>query len=377
MEGVLSFAPVIHQSPVVPASVEPRPGAVVPPPSPVWFPSVMGTGILTTLLAQHATRLPGAGSLALVTLVACWALLVYLTGAFLARGLRRPAVFREALTSPAIIPFWGTVSMGFLSVGSATASAIPLHWPHAADAAWTVNAYLWTIGVTIGILSAFSFGARMVGSTLGTPNFVWGLAVVGPMVAATAGANLSTHIDPAYGPYVLALSMACFVVTFSLGWSIFLQAYHQFWRVAPLPLAAAASSWIPLGLVGQSSAAAQAFARNMTAFADGPFVAALADIANWYGWAMFVVGTPLTLWAALVTIRGFLNRMPFSPGWWATTFPIGTMALGATAMAGGTGYDWLLWLGAFNTLILCGTVTVSAAGSLHAIMMRKKSILYA
>lgn len=371
MEDVLTFLPLLNASPQIPAQGEPRPGDVVPPPNPVWFPSVMGTGILTTLLAQHSSRLPGALALSTVTFALCWGLLIFLVCGFLLRVLMRPAVFREALISPAIAPFWGTVSMGFLSVGSATATAVPLYLPHFVDLAWTINAYMWAIGAGIGLLSAFGFGARMVGDSLGTPTFVWGLAVVGPMVAATAGANLSTHLSAQIGPYVLALSMACFVITFSLAWSIFIQGYYQVWRLAPLPLAASASSWIPLGLVGQSAAAAQAFARNMPSFAQGSYVEALGNIANWYGWAMMVVGTPLTLWAALVTIRGFLNRMPFSPGWWATTFPIGTMALGSTAMAVGTGQKWLAWLGAFGTLVLCSTVAVSATGSLRAIIRQR------
>lgn len=370
MEGVPTLLPLITASPMLPSSGRGRLAPVIPPPGPVWFPSVMGTGILSTLLAQHVQRIPGAFAASLVALLVCWVLLVGLSVSFIIRGVRRRGVFREALTSPAIVPFWGTVSMGFLSVGSATATTLPLHVPSWESLAWSVNAVLWMLGVTVGLLSAFSFGARMVGSGLGEPSFVWGLAVVGPMVAATAGAHLSAHVSATVAPFVLLVSMACFVVTFSLGWAIFIQAYYRAWWVAPVPLIASASTWIPLGLVGQSSAAAQAFARRLPAVAEGPVVGAMGEVANAYGWAMFAIGTPLTVWAAYVTVRGFTRRMPFSPGWWATTFPIGTMALGSTAMSAGTGVEWLAWVGALNTVILVGTVTLSTVGSVHAIFSR-------
>lgn len=355
----LLSSPQSPSSPTTPA---------VPPPGPVWYPSVMGTGILANLLALHAERIPGAAPLSFFLLITCWTLLLGLTSAFIVRTVVNPRVLIDALTQPAQIPFWGTVSMGILSAGAALTTSLPLYFPELVDFAWTVDAYTWAIGAAIGILSALNFAIRAYGSTLGSPNFVWGLAVVGPMVSATVGSNLSAHVSAEYGPMILLLSMAGFVVTFTLGSTIFFHAYALTWRHTPLPLAASASSWIPLGLVGQSAAAAQAGAFNAEAFAHGSLLSAAHMMANWYGWTMMVIGTPLTLWASYVTIRGILKRMPFSPGWWATTFPIGTMSLGSTLMAHGTEQPWLLWLGAFGTVVLVGTVTFSASGSISAIL---------
>lgn len=346
----------------------------LPPAGPVWFPSVMGTGILTTLLIQHTQRLPGAAYLALVTLAIAWGLLIYLTVAFLHRGFTKHTYFKEAFIAPAIIPFWGTVSMGYLSVGAATASVLPHHWPKLTDLAWQIDAMLWLLGAIIGIVSAFYFGARMVGNSLGTPNFVWGLAVVGPMVAATSGANLSTHLPSHLGTPTLIFAMTGFMVSFTLGWVIFLQAYYQVLTVKPLPLIASASSWIPLGLVGQSTAAVQAFAFNGRQFGTGSLLDTLQSFANWYGITMFVVGTPLIFWATFITLRGFIKRMPFTPGWWATTFPIGTLALGATALGKAVESDLLIWLGALNTLILAGTVSLCLIASSRAVLMEPSPV---
>ena len=62
--------------------------------------------------------------------------------------------------------------------------------------------------------------------------------------------------------------------------------------------------------------------------------------------------------------------MPFAPGWWALTFPIGTLALGATLLSRGTGIGALMWLGTFGTLVLVGTVTLCLFASSFSIARR-------
>lgn len=345
-----------------PISAPPLPGA-----GPAWFPSVMGTGILAGLLQTHAHTIPGAHFLAPATLIICWLLLLGLTLAFTLRCLTQPGVLRAALTLPAQIPFWGTVSMGILSAGSSTTLVLPAHLPGSDTLAWQIDTVTWTIGTIIGVLSALYFGTRLVGPNLGDPTPVWGLAVVGPMVSATTGALLAQHVPTQFAPYILMAALSCFFLALSLGLVIFAYAYQRHWRTAPIPLVASASSWIPLGLVGQSTAAVQAMAHTATPMTSPEFARALAHMANVYGYAMFFVGTPLIAWATLVTLRGFQHRMPFTPGWWALTFPIGTLALGATLLGRGTGYPAFTGCGVAATVILIGTVTLCLVASAHAV----------
>lgn len=98
----------------------------LPSPGPVWFPAVMGTGILGTSLHLTAglvpTALAGAvRALALVDLLIAWALLVGLTLGYAVRVVRDASVLRGEIHSP----FWGPVAMGFMSVGSATSAVVP------------------------------------------------------------------------------------------------------------------------------------------------------------------------------------------------------------------------------------------------------------
>ncbi|MDP9801179.1 tellurite resistance protein TehA-like permease [Arcanobacterium wilhelmae] len=346
----------------------------LPPIGPAWFPAAMGTAILANLLQAHTGNLPGAGQASVAVLVLAWGVLAALVIGYIVRI----AISRDALTTTirdaTQTPMWGTVSMGILSVGSATAAVVPAHWPQYADAAWQLDAVTWIIGTAIGLAAAIGFAIWLIGTDLGSPTTVWGLAVVGPMVAATTGAGLVSHVSDTFQFWLLVISGACFFMAFFLGIAVFATAYHHHWRVEPLPLAASASAWIPLGMVGQSTAAAQSIAAQAREMLLPQFAASAQSVANTYGWFMVVVGIPLCAWALVVTVRGFIRRMPFAPGWWALTFPIGTLALGATLLAKGTDVGALTAVGAFGTLVLVGTVTLCLVAS--AVNIRRRGMAW-
>lgn len=344
----------------------------LPPVGIVWFPSVMGTGILANLLATHEDKIPGAHYASLLLLGLCWLILIVLVVGTLYRSARYPLELYQSLTRPAQIPFWGTVAMGFLSAGSALSAVVPTHYPQLASFAWQANTIVWCIGTTVGIISALGFGVRLVGGNLGSPSAVWGLAVVGPMVSATTGAVLSLHVPSQWHPYMLLLSICCFFLALFLGCIIFAYCYHRHWRIEAVPLVASASTWIPLGLVGQSTAAVQAIRAGLQPFVRSELDDAVAVLANGYGMLMLSVGVPLILWAAYVTVRGFYHRMPFTPGWWALTFPIGTVALGSTLLGRATEAAVVYSCGVIATYVLCVTVTLCLGASAWALLKKAK-----
>jgi tellurite resistance protein TehA-like permease len=95
------------------------------------------------------------------------------------------------------------------------------------------------------------------------------------------------------------------------------------------------------------------------------------SIANDYGVLMLGLGMPLAAWAVAMTIRGFRHRMPFVPGWWSLTFPIGTLALGSHLLGVGTGMTVLLVAGVVCALVLCGTWTLCAVASVWVVLAQK------
>ncbi|RKQ33701.1 C4-dicarboxylate ABC transporter [Kocuria tytonis] len=311
---------------------------MVPLPGPQWYGSLMGTGIAATLTQTLSGDLPGARALAVVLLVTGWFVFVGLTAAFAARIARRPAVLAQTIRDLPVLATWGMVSMGVLALGSATATVVPAHWPSLASSAWAVDGVLWSVGTVLGILTALGFAVRLIGRDVGAPTTTWGLPIVPPMVSATTGAALVPHLATRPAQLLLVIvAVACFFLALVLGMVVFAVAYHHHWRVAPLPLAASTSAWIPLGVVGQSTAAAQALAVQAQHFVLPEDAGTLTWLANLYGTVMLTLGVPLIAWATVMTLRGFRNGMPFSPGWWALTFPVGTVCLGLHGMAGGTG----------------------------------------
>ncbi|MBB2988108.1 TDT family transporter [Terracoccus luteus] len=376
-----------------PAEPAPADATRLPGPGPMWFSSVMGTGILSTLLGREATStrwlLVPASGLMLIAVV----LLVGLSVAFGARVAADRSVLTDTLRDVAVVPTWGTVSMGVLSVGSSLVTVVPQLAPGRLDG-WAVgaDAVLWTAGTLLGVVTAFGFAVVLVRRDVGRPMPVWGLPVVPPMVSATTGAALVPHVGGAVGHLALLVaSVACFFLSLFLGGLVFALAYHHHWRVAPLPVAASISTWIPLGVVGQSTAAAQALATQTAALftpGEAPAVHVLADA---YGLLMVVVAVPVVAHAVRLTVRGFRAGLAFAPGWWALTFPIGTLALGCrmlgesvtrgaagagSASSAGSGLLGLLAgptgavvsaVGVLALVTLCGTWTFCAGATLRAL----------
>ncbi|GAA1474798.1 TDT family transporter [Corynebacterium felinum] len=341
----------------------------LPPAGPAWFPATMGTGILASLLQLHESRIPGASMAAVAVLIVAWSIFLGLVVA----SCWNIRVWWDSVREFSTMPFLATVSMGMLSIGAATALVVSAQWPAYADLAWAIDAVMWWCATIIGVATALGFSARLIGVDRGAPTPVWGLAVVSPMVSATTGAGLSGVSSPQWAVTIHMVSTACFYLSFFVGVLIFFRAYQQHFVIAPIPIPASASSWIPLGVVGQSTAAAQALAFRTDGAVAEIYGGQVHVMANLYGWLMFVVGIPLVGLAVVVTLRGFYLRMPFSPGWWALTFPVGTLALGATWLAQGTGYEWLTHLGALVTVGLVGTVSVCCGASVVAVLQHKNA----
>ncbi|MFC4753200.1 C4-dicarboxylate ABC transporter [Dietzia aurantiaca] len=342
--------------PSTPGAGQSVPGTAVPGPGPAWFGAVMGTGGLSTLLQLHADAVPGFATGAVVMLVLGWVMLIGLGSGFARSVARDPQEWSRSVRDATMVPLWGMVSMGLLAVGSATFVVTEARAPSLASVAFGVDAALWGAGTVLGLATALGFAVWLISRRPAHPLPTWALPMVPPMVSATAGGVIARQVkSEAIRSILVGACVVCFVVALVLGVAVIVLAYHHAWFRTPVPVALSTTTWIPLGIIGQSAAAAQVL--------SGPSLAGLARV---YSAVVLVAGAGLGAYAVFVTVRGFVARMPFNTGWWAMAYPLSTCGLGSYFL----GWQWasLLTVAVLIAIwLLCAVASVRAiAAPRHA-----------
>ena len=282
-----------------------QPSSNLPSPGPAWAGSLMGTSILATLSNMHGVPIVSPlllvlGVGILCTLVAGW------------WHYREPGFSSQSMSQ------WGMTSMGILALGSAaTGISGAVHWQLAS---WWIGAPLSWV-VCIKQLQKFS----------GAPTFQWGLALVSPMVAATSAAQLASYVE-AHSTFAAGLfhaaGTASFILALVTALPIFARCYvAAARRHLSIPPTMGGTAWIPLGIVGQSTAAAQLLFSEQVGAA--------------YGATMIILGIGPMMYAARHFSRTVSRWAAYTPGWWGSTFPVGTLSLGTHFLSQTTGAVWL------------------------------------
>ncbi|YAL82190.1 TDT family transporter [Dermacoccaceae bacterium W4C1] len=349
---------------------EPTAAPVLPAVGPAWFGSLMGTSILATLIQVHARQWPWLQVFALLMLGVAVLLAAFLLGGTGIRLVRRPGMLAESTRTPERCAQWGMVAMGLMALGAAISTVLPAQLPGWTAAAWRVDALLWVAGTVLGVLTAVAVPAQLVAARPSVPTLVWGLAVVPPMVSATTGVALAQHLSHPGARAALLVAVAlCFAGALMLATIIFGLAIRHHWLVEPVPVNNSVSAWLPLGIIGQSAAAAVTFAHAAQPLLAAQVASGLRSMALDYAIAVLIGGLILIAWALKTTFGGFRAGMRFNPGWWGMTFPVGTLCLGAhqVAAAGGPAVFEVASQIALVTLIGtwsgCAAATLAALGS--------------
>ncbi|SHM47218.1 C4-dicarboxylate transporter/malic acid transport protein [Actinacidiphila paucisporea] len=339
---------------------------------PNWYAAVMGTAIV----GNAGAALPGRPGWVRDGCTGVWvlaaALLVLVLAARGVHWARHADEARRQLLDPAVAPFYGCLPMALLSVGAgAPALGSPVIGGHAAVA---VDAALWTVGAASALLVAAVVPYLMVtrhriGAAGASP--VWLLPVVAPMVAAALGPALVPRLPPGARQAREALLLGCYAM-FGLSLLATLMLLPLVWgrllRYGPLPVALTPALFLVLGPLGQSTTAAGALADNAPYAVAPPYASALGAFAVLYG--VPVMGFAL-LWLALASAmvaRAARRGLRFSMTWWAFTFPVGTCATGATALARHTGLHAAAWLAAALYAVLVTAWATAATGTVRGLL---------
>lgn len=324
-------------------------------PTPNWFASVMGTGIVAVALTGLPHAVPALTAVATGAWLLAAVLLVVLLVAFVAHP-------RSHLDDPVLAHFLGAPAMALLTVGAGT---LLLGGPLLGDAlALRVDAVLWTLGTLLGVATAVVVPvAAITRHDLrdDSPSGGWLVPVVPPMVSAATGALLVPHA-PAGEPRetLLLLCYALFGASLVAGMAMLVLLWGRLLRHGPGDPAGVPTVWIGLGVLGQSVTAAHHLGAVAPGAVPAPYDRALGVAALLYG--VPVWGFAM-LWLGLcagLTVHVVRRGMPFAPSWWSFTFPLGTVVTGTSALAATTGLVVLVVLAWTLAAALVGAWTLVA-----------------
>lgn len=334
--------------------------------TPNWFAVVMGTGIIAVGAASLPVDLPGRDAVARGFWMLATAELLLLSVAFAAHWVRHREHALGYARSPVMSPFYGALPMAVLTVGAGTAAVgTEILGPSAV----VVAAVLWVVGTATGVASAITVPPRMLAG--GAPTPAWLMPVVPPMVSAATGAALIPHLPEGsarltmlIGCYALfGMALAAAIVT------MFVVIVHLARNGLPA-VQAMPTVWIPLGVIGQSIAAANLLGRvSDTAVAPG-VASGLRAFGVVYGSSMAAVGVLAFGYVCLLTTRAMHRGLRFSMSWWSFTFPLGACAVGGGALGIATDSVAVQWFSVALLALLLGIWVVVASHTARGVWTR-------
>ncbi|MDK4228841.1 hypothetical protein [Corynebacterium pseudodiphtheriticum] len=305
----------------------------LPPAGPAWAAAVMGSASLAQVVEIY-WGVSGAGHPAAVA----WyfigtAMLVWIIAGFVRH--RNPQFVPEHL------PAWAMTAMGILALSMAT--SVVLGW-------WWLHTVYWAIGTVLAFVVSIRYLFHLVHlprAEYSSVNFTWSLPLLAPVVNAASAGMLARHITDAGGSGTLsflvhAIGVVGLLLVLVTAVPLLVAIYSGLGRKKlKIPPNFITIYWIPLGLVGQATAAAQLLGRSE------PW----GSIAYGFGVVAMVIGIPVVIIAASKHWpQVFRNSMAYNPTWWSCVFPLGTVVSGLNQMNNASGQ--VVWIGIGNVLLL-------------------------
>ncbi|MFE0257310.1 TDT family transporter [Streptomyces sp. NPDC059010] len=323
---------------------------------PNWYAAVMGTAAVATAGAALPLHVPGLRTACASVWALSLALLLTLLAARALHWTHHRDQARAHLLDPAVVPFYGCLSMALLAVGGG-AMTVGRDWI-GTGAAVALDAVLFGAGTAVGLAAAVAVPYLMavrhrIEPSQATP--IWLLPLVAPMVSAALGPLLVPHLPPGQARETLLLAcLAMFGLSLLATLLMLPLVFARLITGGPLPLLLTPSLFLVLGPLGQSTTAVGMFADVAPGVVPAPYSGGFGVLAVLYG--VPVMGFAL-LWFGLATahvLRARRHGMGFAMTWWAFTFPVGTCVTGAAALARHTGlvvYEWLA-VGLYAVLVV-------------------------
>ncbi|KAI1757629.1 voltage-dependent anion channel-domain-containing protein [Xylaria castorea] len=313
-----------------------------------WYGSTMGTGIVAILLFTFSNiytfASPMLFQLSVVFYIANVILFSLIFMMTILRCILYPKLFVMMISDPGQAMYLGTFPMGFATIISMTVNVmVPRFGGPWAEIAWV----FWWIDVAVSMATALGvpwlLQVRHHGITdLEKMTAGWLLPIVAPIVAAATGAVVASALDPDRALITILTSYAILGTGLPAALSIIVIYFMRVATKKLPPTEHMVSTFLPLGPLGQGGFAAQklgeqalrVFSTTSTLPAVGEHGKVLAgEILYTMG---FVIAITLwgfgLMWLFFAVLSVTRQKVPFSQGWWAFTFPLGVFAMSTLTM---------------------------------------------
>ena len=304
---------------------------------PAWYGSVMGTGIIAIAIMSVAAASWLSESLARVIAAVFLVIATVLALVLAPRYLRRLApgnrdALRAELADPAAGALLGTFPGGLLVLAVA--------WPRVFAAPWG-DPVLW-VGLVLAILGtvgSVAVGLAWAIGIVGTPeprlqavNGGWFIPPVVNVIVPLAFVPTAAILPASWASTVFAIGAAFWGTGILLFIVVLALLIARMALTEPAPAMMAASQWIPLAPAGIAGVAL------LRLIQEGELVGLLPDVLLP---AAAITATMLAgfgMWWTLLAVW-LLNRhlasgpLPYHPGWWGFTFPLGAMTVSLALLA--------------------------------------------
>ena len=245
-------SPHLHHEPRAPqweSAGQSKTPPTLPPAGPSWAGAVMGSASL----AQVVDIYWGANMVGHAAAVAWYFIATGMLAWVIAGFVRH----RNPKFVPEHLPAWAMTAMGILALSMAT--SVVLGW-------WWLHAVYWAIGTVLAFVVSIRYLPHLVHlprAEYSSVNFTWLLPLLAPVVNAASAGMLARHITDAGGNGTLsflvhAIGVVGLLLVLVTAVPLLVGIYSGLGRKKlKIPPNFTTIYWIPLGLVGQATAAAQ------------------------------------------------------------------------------------------------------------------------
>lgn len=226
----------------------------VPPAGPAWAAAVMGSASLAQVVEIYWGAHTAGHLAAVAWYFIATAMLVWIIAGFVR--------YRNPQFVPEHLPAWAMTAMGILALSMAT--SVVLGW-------WWLHAVYWAIGTVLAFVVSIRYLSHLVHlprAEYSSVNFTWSLPLLAPVVNAASAGMLARHITDAGGNGTLsflvhAIGVVGLLLVLVTAVPLLVVIYSGLrLKKLKIPPNFTTIYWIPLGLVGQATAAAQLLGRS-------------------------------------------------------------------------------------------------------------------